>query len=423
MKNSNNYHAKEENRSPVGLYFGDYSFNSGLWEYWIPVLKKLSIQWVPFWDKSFQYDSTLRSISTLIVPGGFCWSGESAFGGNIGRQNLKQAIADGLNYVGVCYGANVAMSSGSEKDICHLGLVEGQTLSHESYSLQGNVYIDYLDNSLCHCVNSQKTIHINGRIFGKNAGEVVGRFSMKQPGPFTVHSQHSIAGLPAAIASKYGKGQVFLFSSHPEAPVSYQYPIVFEQIDRGKMSVDDAVNTCWSLPVISKNNMALLNRVFDKCDTNIDGNRLAEYHVNLPERVALLSSACELQRQYLMEIDNTIVRNLNHPVSPSLQFASEVMKRRLRQALYVLDRINLDALVSNPKVLETVSLPITLLQFGCMGDHTGLFEHCRHDYHVSLARQINSMKGNTRLQTEGELARLVIDKLDRIVNILQGCLR
>jgi len=228
----------------VGLYLGDYSFLSGLWHYWTPVLRSLNARWVPLWDRSFLSDDCLRRINTLIVPGGFCWSTEGAFGGETGRRNLRQAVANGLDYVGTCYGANVAMSAGTEKQICHLGLVRGRTLSHRTYACRGIVRIDYDAGLLDHTSSCQETAHVNGRLFGDGEYEVLGRFSMQQPGPFETKPTNPISGVPAAVRAKHGAGEVFLFCSHPEMPISYRYPELLEKISRGDVSVDTALRRC-----------------------------------------------------------------------------------------------------------------------------------------------------------------------------------
>jgi len=419
MSKARTYRTGEQRPGRVGLYLGDYSFLCGLWQYWGPVLDALHVHWTPLWDRSFLSDDILQSIKTLIVPGGFCWSHSGAFGGRTGRRNLRRAVTNGLNYVGTCYGANVAMSGGTEKRICHFGLVRGRTLSHRTFACQGTVCIDYDAGPLEHTSLCQETAHVNGRLFGEGDYEVLGRFSADQPGPFDTKPAKPIGGLPASIMAKHGAGNVVLFSSHPEMPISYQYPSIHAQISVGDMSVDEAVRRCWNPPAVTKANMKLLQSMFRwlrRAETVPRGRELPQPSA---ERAGLFSSAKGLQKLYLAEIEQSLLARLRNAKTPTLQFATRVLERRLRQARYFLNRLTADNLWSNPQELERASLILMLRQFGQSGDHPGYIKKMRFDFQVAQAKRIASLRGANRERLEHELAGLVVAKLDTLVQLGQ----
>ena len=405
----------------VGLYLGDYSFLSWLWQHWVPVFNALQVQWTPVWDRSFLSQEVLDSISALLVPGGFSWSSDMAFGGRIGRRRLRQEVAKGMHYVGTCYGANVAMASGTEKRICHLGLVRGETLSHRTFACRGTACIDYDADPLGYQALSQETAHVNGRIFGEGEYEVLGRFSANQPGPFETKPRRPISGLPAAIAAQHGAGRVFLFSSHPEIPTSYQYRSVLAQIARRELSVDDAVPRCWNPPAVTMANMQLLESLFRRIRSESTRRWREDPVPSSAERAALLASGKELLRLGLLEIENALLTHLRHARTPCLQFAATILERRLRQARHILSMLDPDSLWTDPAKFEATSLVFMLMQFAVTGDHPGRMKKFRLDSQVSQARRMASLEGRGRERLETQLAELVVDRLDDLVKLGQGC--
>jgi len=307
------------------------------------------------------------------------------------------------------------MSQGTEKRICHLGLVRGTTLSHRTFACHGTVHIDYRDGPIGHCSSSQETAHVNGRIFGEGKYEVFGRYSAKQPGPFETKPAKPIGGYPAAIAAKHGDGEVFLFSSHPEMPVSYQYRNILDRIARGDTSVDEAVRRCWNPPAVTRANMQLLRSLFRWLSRGEANPREGESPQPSAERAGLLSSAKELQKLRLMEIENSLLAHLDHAETPALQFAAQILRRRLRQARHFLNTLTADRLWHDPQELDTRSLVLFLQRFCDTGDLPWYPKKMRFDFQAAKAKRMKSMRGTQRQRLEYELAGLVVDRLDSLV--------
>ncbi len=79
-----------KDRLRVGLYFGDISHCSGLWEVWVSLLDRLGLEWIPLWDHSFLVKDLLRAVNVFVIPGGFCWNSNAAFGGEaVGHYYLR----------------------------------------------------------------------------------------------------------------------------------------------------------------------------------------------------------------------------------------------------------------------------------------------------------------------------------------------
>lgn len=409
----------------VGLYLGDYTHLSGLWQYWIPVLKALNVSWIPLWDRSFLDEESLRSIDALLVPGGFCWSPDTAFGGERGRRGLRRSIKRGGSYVGVCYGASVAMASGAEKRVCRLGLVPGRELSPGGFRFRGATRIDYVGSGLGYEATEQETMHVNGPMFGEGRYEVIGRFSASQPGPFETEPSRAFAGRPAAIGAEHGKGRVFAFSSHPEIPVTYLYSTVLSHVASRSIAPGAAVRRCWDPPQVSNGNMKLLRCIF----RSIDRVAMEPPHA-IPsqwtaERAAMLSGLKELLKLRLQEIERTLLTHLREATADSLRFAVAVVERRLRQALHILRTLDAEGLWADPAALETTSLCFQLESLHWGGDHAGILPECRFDFLVSEAKRVRAMKGKSRRGKETELAgsllKLIVRRLDSLICIGKGC--
>ena len=405
----------------VGLYLGDYSHFSGLWRHWIPVLSSLGVRCVPLWDRSFLSERILRAMDLIVVPGGFCWSTELAFGGARGREKLRRTIERGLTYVGTCYGANVAMVSGSEKKIIHLGLVPGRTLSHRCFGCRGIVRIDYHVPALSYEAASQKTVHINGRLFGPGDYEVIGRFSDSQPGPFETPPKRSIAQRPAAIIGECGRGRAFLFASHPEMAEPHPYNALLTQVDQGRLPPQDAVRRCWNPTQVSKANMRLLDLLFQSVPRTASEELNGDTACRVAERAGLLAGAKELLKLRVSEIERSLVTPLKCAKTTALQTASHILERRVRQARHLLSVLDPDAVALKPDTSEATGLFFVMETFSCVGDHPGHRQQHRTDYQAYEAKRLGTLRGRNREQAEKRLAHLVIDKLDTFVQSGQGC--
>jgi len=405
----------------AGLYMGDYSYLSGLWRHWVPILNRLNVTCIPLWDRSFLSDDVLKAIDVLVVPGGFCWSSTNAFGGQQGRKRLCHAVRDGLSYVGVCYGANVAMASGTEKRICHLGLVEGRTLSHRTFPLRGVVYIDYDSPVLGYRATAQPTVHINGRLFGAGEYDILGRFSAHQAGPFETAPRTKISGLPAAVTAILGRGSIFLFASHPEIPIPYPYGEILDQVDEGKLSVDEALRRCWKVARVSGRNLRLLQFLFRHLPAVSSKRTDAGMLGPLAERAALLASAKELWKLKLAELEQNLVTPLHHAVTASLRTATKILERRLRQARHILGMLDPTSLWDSPLHLHATWLFFGVETLSCIGDHAGHIQERRMDFQVSEAKRIRVLSGKERECAERHLARLIVDRLDAFVQAGSGC--
>lgn len=412
--------SKRKKQNVVGLYLGDYTYLSGLWQHWLPVLRALKLPWIPLWDGSFESEDALRNISTLIVPGGFCFDSKTAFGGPAGRERIRQAVAGGLNFVGTCYGANVAVSRGADRRIPRLKLVQGRILPPLQHQCRGTVLVDYDCGVFNYHTRSQKTAHVNGRVFGPGEYTTIGRFSANQPGPFQSTPPKPLDGHPAAVHAKCGKGHLFLFSPHPEMPVSYQYPGILDRVASGKASVEEGIRKCWHPPVMSRSNMRLLQGLFGFLEAGNASRRNLRLQDRRVERIALLAGAIELQKLHISEIEENLVAHLTPAKSPALQMTAAVLKRRIRQACRCLRSMHPDRIpIDDSNELERKSLPAILYQFAHTGDHPGYFKHMRSDYQVAQAKRLKTLKGKKHLALEKSLAMSIIDKLDPLIQLGQ----
>ena len=411
-------------RLRVGLYFGDISHCSGLWEVWVYLLGRLGIRWMPLWDHSFLVKDLLRAVDVIVVPGGFSRNSEAAFGGETGRQNLRAAIERGVDYVGVCYGANVAMAIPERKGICTFGLVQGKSLATEGLIFWGSARIDYVCQMLDYRAESQETAHINGRMFGPGDYQILGHFSTTQPGPFQRKPSKNIAGRPAAITAKYGRGKVFLFSSHPEIPIP-QYEDLLSKVIAGKIGSSQAMRVCWHTPKASLDNMRLLKSLF----ASLPAKALVDYGPVRKqwsaEHIAYLSTSRELLGSRLAESEQQLSLVFRHTKTEAMEFAQGVVSRRLRQARHVLRGLDVASLWDEPEALSQTATCLILHGLYCMCDHSGLYKEARMDYLVSQADRLRRLKANQRVRLEKKLARLVLKmrvqyQLDRFLYVGEG---
>jgi len=135
----------------------------------------------------------------------------------------------------------------------------------------------------------------------------------------------------------------------------------------------------------------------------------------------LLASGKELLRLGLLEIENALLTHLRHARTPCLQFAATILERRLRQARHILSMLDPDSLWTDPAKFEATSLVFMLMQFAVTGDHPGRMKKFRLDSQVSQARRMASLEGRGRERLETQLAELVVDRLDDLVKLGQGC--
>ena len=133
----------------------------------------------------------------------------------------------------------------------------------------------------------------------------------------------------------------------------------------------------------------------------------------------MLSSAKELQKCRLMEIESSLLNHLDHAKTPALQFAARILRRRLRQARHFLNSLTAERLWHDPQKLETKSLVLFLQRFCDTGDLPWYPKKMRFDFQVATARRMKSLSGTRRQRLECELAGLVVNRLDDFVQFAQ----
>lgn len=165
----------------------------------------------------------------FIFPSGgrFDSGPHSGFGGSKGIANFKQAISNGMNYLGICAGAYAAMEySGYPTDI-YFGLVNAKHRWPENIG-PGVQFI-----SIRPCAELIKAANLESDVFPvwyhngpmfirkRNANYRVlvsfepTREERKSAQGEFLSGKH-LNGAPAIIGSNYGKGRVVACSPHPE---------------------------------------------------------------------------------------------------------------------------------------------------------------------------------------------------------------
>ncbi len=387
---------------------GDLSHASGLWRAWVCMFHTLGIEWLPMWDHSFLVQDLLHTIDVLHVPGGFGWSPPMSFGGKTGQESLREAVRSGLHFTGTCYGAMVAMAAGAEQKVCRLGLIDGRTLPADGYRFEGPVCIDYLGGPVEYQAKGQQTMHMNGPIFGDGAYEVFGRFSDHPPGRADSAPARPIAGMPAAVAGEFGRGRVLLFSSHPEQPATFLYCDLIEQVSRGQLEVDRAVEQCDRVPRASQPNTSMLASLFG----GLSRTASRQWHVSwewAAQHVAWLATAKDLLASRLREERTQLERALCHPTAPALQLARQVVLLRLQQALEMIGRIDPDGLWDDPAELSRVATCFILAKMSCGCDLPQYYKLARLDYLLECCSQLPALPSADRVEKEREIAGMILN--------------
>lgn len=406
----------------VGLYFGDLSHAGGLWQNWLPVFRAMGLQWVPLWDRSFLLEDVLAAIDVIVVPGGLVDSRPQAFGGEIGRRNLRRAIQRGASFIGVCYGAAVAMASGAEPNVPRLGLIQGSMLPPDGFLFEVAARIDYRGAGLPYAAQAQETEHIYGRMFGPGDYQIIARFSDVQPGPFDPAPQQPIAGRPAAIAADYGRGRVFAFCSHPEYPISIRYEALLSQVVAGEVSPAQAAHICHDLPRASAANMELLKCLFCALP-----RAAAQPYPAIPplcsaEQAAYLATAKDLLLSRLRETEQQLLRALLPLAIPCFRFVHDLLETRLQQAQSLVNTIDVEVPWDNPRDLSNTATCFILQKLYCGCDLPQFRKEARMDYLLNQLAELAALPPADRATLARTLAhwvlRVHIAALDRMI-----CLR
>lgn len=161
----------------------------------------------------------LDDLDVLIMPGGYSPNQEKALGA-AGMDAIRRFVREGGSYFGICAGYGLAMGgrhfNGRGKP--RLGLVPFESIPKDKGAQLGKGLVDIDFNgaqrTVLYSLGPRSAPSANAvpeasdvRVLARYAGEV--RQKLKKRAPLT--------GLPAAIASRYGKGRVFITSFHPEA--------------------------------------------------------------------------------------------------------------------------------------------------------------------------------------------------------------
>lgn len=142
--------------------------------------------------------SKLSADGILLIPGGMIGDYLPAWG-EAGREAIVNFVKRGGVYIGVCAGCYVAGMTFQHQ--AGLGFFDGELL-HTTYQKT----VDAVDVDR----NPLTLIAENGPDISNIQGEVILK---------------DTDGKPQAVSFSYGKGEVYLFASHPEGSVYYrQFP-------------------------------------------------------------------------------------------------------------------------------------------------------------------------------------------------------
>jgi glutamine amidotransferase-like uncharacterized protein len=180
-------------------------------------------------DQDLQDFQFLPEHRLFIFPAGHCFQQrpEDAFGGLKGISRLKKAIADGMNYLGICAGAFAALKASWYPIDISFGLIRAR----HRWTGETGAGTQLLTIRPCEELQQvaglgSDTLPIwyhNGPVFVRNQAadyRVLATFEPTEEerrltiGGF-LYGKH-LYGTPAIIESSYGRGKVVACSPHPE---------------------------------------------------------------------------------------------------------------------------------------------------------------------------------------------------------------
>ncbi|GAH65692.1 unnamed protein product [marine sediment metagenome] len=156
-----------------------------------------------------------EGFSALFFGAGHVADSPTALRGGAGRQRIRDLVAEGRDYIGVCAGAYLAL------------LPEPKGLALARHELDhpqgGNIFQGFLNVDWPGMSAAPFPLWFqNGPVFSRGTDRVVARFAARQEldadrfSPEATFAVSDFAGRPAALESPFGEGRCVLVSPHLE---------------------------------------------------------------------------------------------------------------------------------------------------------------------------------------------------------------
>lgn len=195
----------------IGIYDGEWcgAFHLAV------ALKCMGIPYCIFGDMDVLRPGFGEEFTIMMFGTGGIFDCESALGGSSGMQRIRDLIADGRCYIGICAGSYLAIYDQPKG----LGLAQCSLDHPES----PNIFQGFLDMTWRDDTESLFPVwYQNGPVFSHAQGEAIAYFSATQRADTKSWSSTSplivsdFQDRPAVIRSQFGRGQCILFSPHLE---------------------------------------------------------------------------------------------------------------------------------------------------------------------------------------------------------------
>ncbi|MFO7957994.1 MAG: hypothetical protein R6V05_11490 [Candidatus Brocadiia bacterium] len=195
----------------IGVYDGEYCGSFQI----ETALRCMHLPYRVFSDEDIVKPGFADKFSNLFFGAGHVSDSPTALGGAAGRQRIRDLIAEGRDYIGVCAGAYLALLPEPQ------GLALAQ--SNLDHPQAGNIFQGFLDVEWPGMSDAPfPSWFQNGPVFYRDADGTVARFSAVQDNAADGRSREStfaatdFAGRPAALQSPFGEGRCVLVSPHLE---------------------------------------------------------------------------------------------------------------------------------------------------------------------------------------------------------------
>lgn len=202
---------RAEDSATIGVYDGEYCGSFHIES----ALTCMRLRYETFSDDDVLRPEFGEGFSALVFGAGHVFDSQTALGGAVGKQRIRDLISDGRDYIGICAGAYLALLDPPKG----LGLAR-RALDHPepSHIFQGFLSVQCLGKT----GEAFPVWYQNGPVFSRNADGVMLRFSANQMcHPDADLSSNDLAprdfeDRPAAVASRHGEGRCVLLSPHLE---------------------------------------------------------------------------------------------------------------------------------------------------------------------------------------------------------------